>query len=84
MLFIHGANDTFVPTWMGDTLFANKKGIKEYWRIPNTGHAEAYLKYPEEYTRRVQDFVEKYNHKTIENCFLENDSSIVTKGKVQR
>lgn len=84
MLFIHGANDSFVPTWMGDTLFANKKGIKEYWCVPNTGHAEAYFNYPEEYTRRVQDFVEKYNHTPVENRSSEYDQSIVTKGKVQR
>lgn len=63
MLFIHGTDDTFVPTWMGDTLFANKKGIKEYWRVPNTAHAVSYLNHPEEYTEKVRLFVEKYNRR---------------------
>jgi fermentation-respiration switch protein FrsA (DUF1100 family) len=61
MLFIHGAEDQFVPTWMGDTLFNAKKGIKEYWRPENVEHANAYLKFPKEYTERVKKFVDTYN-----------------------
>lgn len=61
MLFIHGDQDTFVPTWMGDSLYAAKPGIKEYWRVPGVAHAEAYLKYPKEYTQRVKKFTETYN-----------------------
>lgn len=61
MLFIHGAKDTFVPTWMGDTLYAAKPGIKEYWRVPDAEHADSYLKHPKEYTEIVKSFVERYN-----------------------
>ena len=61
MLFIHGTEDTFVPTYMGDSLFAAKKGIKAYWRVPGARHADAYLKYPKEYTELVKNFVGKYN-----------------------
>ena len=61
MLFIHGTEDTFVPTWMGDSLYAAKKGIKEYWRVEGATHADSYLKYPKEYTEKVKSFVETYN-----------------------
>lgn len=61
ILFIHGTEDAFVPTWMGDTLYAAKNGIKEYWRVPGATHADSYLKYPKEYTEKVKNFVETYN-----------------------
>lgn len=60
MLIIHGANDTFVPTWMGDSLYQAKPGIKEYWKTPNTEHAASYRNYPQEYTQRVKNFTEKF------------------------
>lgn len=62
MLFIHGDQDTFVPTWMGDTLYARYPGPKTYWRVPGAAHAESYLKYPKEYTERVKKFTSEYNH----------------------
>lgn len=62
MLFIHGDEDTFVPTWMGDTLYELYPGPKEYWRVPGAAHAESYLKYPKEYTERVKKFTSEYNH----------------------
>lgn len=65
MLFIHGDKDTFVPTWMGDSLYAAKQGIKEYWKVPGTEHANSYLKYPKEYTEKVKNFIEKYNNSDI-------------------
>ena len=61
MLFIHGANDTFVPTWMSDTLYQHKNGIKEIWHVPGGNHADSYYKYPKEYTEIVKRFLEKYN-----------------------
>lgn len=60
MLFIHGNRDTFVPTWMGDTLYAHKKGEKEYWKVPGVDHAHAYLQFPKIYTQKVKNFTERY------------------------
>ncbi len=61
ILFIHGDADTFVPTWMGDSLYAAKQhGYKEYWRVPNVGHALAYKILPEEYTQKVGSFVRRF------------------------
>mgnify|MGYP000133349939 CR=1 FL=1 len=61
MLFIHGTEDTFVPTWMGDSLYVAKTGIKEIWHVEGATHADSYLKYAKEYTEIVKSFVERYN-----------------------
>lgn len=60
ILFIHGDADTFVPTWMGDSLYAAKSAGGQYWKVPGTAHAQSYRNYPTEYTEKVQKFVEQY------------------------
>ncbi len=60
MLFIHGDKDTFVPTWMADSLYAAKPGTKELWKTAGVGHASSYRTYPHKYTEKVRTFVSKY------------------------
>lgn len=60
MLFIHGNSDTFVPTWMADSLYAAKPGSKELWKTDGTGHATSYLKHRDKYTEKVRTFVSRY------------------------
>lgn len=60
MLFIHGDADTYVPTQMVHPLYEAKQGEKELWIVPGVGHATSYHDYPEEYTQRVKNFVNKY------------------------
>lgn len=60
MFFIHGAADTYVPTWMVYPLYEAKPGEKELWIVPGAEHALSYRNRPEEYTARVRAFVEKY------------------------
>lgn len=62
MLFIHGDADTYVPTWMVHRLFEAKPGLKECWIAPGSSHAMAYRDHPEEYTRQVSSFTDKYIH----------------------
>lgn len=62
MFFIHGDADTFVPTWMVHPLYEAKPQPKELWIVPGAEHAVAYKENPEEYTRKVSDFVSKYIH----------------------
>lgn len=62
MLFIHGDNDDFVPTWMVYKLHAAKPAPKELWIVKGADHAHSYKLYPEEYTARVKTFTEKYIH----------------------
>ncbi|MCF0168308.1 MAG: alpha/beta hydrolase, partial [Bacteroidales bacterium] len=60
MLFIHGDADGFVLTSNVYPLYEAKPEPKELWIVPDTRHVRAYINYPEEYTRRVKEFTEKY------------------------
>ena len=61
MLFIHGGDDHYVPTWMVHPLYAVKEqGDKRKWLSPEAGHADAFMDHPEEYTRQVVEFCEAY------------------------
>ena len=58
MLFIHGDADDFVPfDHLWKNYNAKTKGYKEYWVAEGAVHANSYAKYPEEYTRRVSNFL---------------------------
>lgn len=57
MLFIHGDNDRFVPSWMVHPLYEAKTGRKELWITGGSGHALSFRDYPEEYRGRVERFV---------------------------
>ena len=59
MLFIHGDADDFVPfNHLWANFNAKTHGYKEYWVAPGAVHANSYAKYPEEYTKRVADFLQ--------------------------
>ena len=57
ILFIHGDEDTFVPTEMVYRLYkvcpSNEKSL---WITKGAKHAESYKLYKEEYVRRVREF----------------------------
>lgn len=57
MLFIHGDNDTFVPTKMVYELYDAKPSKKKLWITKNTRHAESYSKYRAEYLKTVRRFL---------------------------
>ena len=59
MLFIHGANDTFVPFSMLDKLYRScPRKDKKKLVIPGAEHTEACVKDPELYWKTVFDFIE--------------------------
>lgn len=60
MLFIHGANDHYVPTRMVYPLHTAKQGDKALWLAPESGHADSFLDHPEAYTATVTAFVTRY------------------------
>lgn len=60
MLFIHGDRDDFVPTRMVYRLYEAKPAPKALWVAPGSAHAESYHDHPQEYTRRVRDFLADY------------------------
>lgn len=62
MLFIHGDNDDFVPSWMVKPLYQAKPQPKELYIAKGSKHAQSLIDHPQEYAARVKDFVEKYIH----------------------
>ena len=60
ILFIHGGQDTYVPTSMVYDLFEAKKGPKELRVFEKAEHACSYLENREEYEKLVEDFLVKY------------------------
>ena len=67
MLFIHGEADDYIPiSHLWENYNAKTQGYKEYWTVPETGHARSYVNYPEEYTRRVSNFLNTV-HNMIED-----------------
>lgn len=60
MFFIHGDQDTYVPTWMVYPLYKAKPEPKALWVVPGSEHALSYKDHQQEYTQRVKQFVENY------------------------
>lgn len=62
MLFIHGDDDSFVPSDMVYPLYEAKSEPKQLWIAKGSKHAMAYTDHPEEYTATVSAFLDKYLH----------------------
>lgn len=59
VLFIHGTEDTFVPTYMGKELYEAYKGEKELLLVDGARHARSYYIAKEKYDRCMDSFIEK-------------------------
>jgi len=57
MMFIHGGNDTFVPTRMVGRLYNAKKGLRRLFIGKGSEHAMTYADHTAEYTRAVEEFL---------------------------
>lgn len=60
MLFIHGGDDMFVPTYMVDDAYTASNGPKEKLVVPGAGHMDAYEDDQEKYVSTVSGFLNKY------------------------
>lgn len=60
VLFIHGADDTFIPTKMAHQLYEECRAYKELWIVPNVGHGISFHTCKEESIQRVSEFVQKF------------------------
>ncbi len=60
ILFIHGANDNFVPTYMSEKNYKVCNSPKELLIVENAGHAASYYENVPIYEKTVSDFLEKY------------------------
>ena len=61
MLFIHGKDDWFVPTYMGGELYeACSSEYKDILYVDGAQHAESYFKNSADYEAKVTEYIEKY------------------------
>lgn len=60
MLFIHGADDDFVPAFMGCNLYNACTAEKDYLSVPKAGHAQSYQTDSELYESKLKEFFKKY------------------------
>ena len=58
ILFIHGAEDSFIRPQNSEDMAARTKGYKEIYIIPGAGHAESVLNEPDLYGKYVKAFLE--------------------------
>ena len=59
ILFIHGADDTFITPKNSEDMAKSTKGYSELHMIDGAGHAESMLNQPEEYEKIVSEFLKK-------------------------
>ena len=62
-LFIHSAEDTFIPPYMTIQLYEKKVGDKELYIAPHGKHAQSYPDNREEYIEKIKGFLNKYVNK---------------------
>ncbi len=60
ILFIHGANDDFVPEWMSEKNYKACNSPKELLVVENAGHAASYYENVPLYEKTVSEFLGKY------------------------
>lgn len=60
ILFIHGEEDDFVPTWMCRKMYDARTGPKRLFLVPGAGHAESIDTDPAGYERVLEEFLNTY------------------------
>ena len=67
IFFIHGGNDTYVPTHMVNELHGACPSEKQLWIPDGVEHAKSYRNDPDEYFRHVNSFVTKHFNDSTSN-----------------
>lgn len=57
VLFIHGDDDNFVPTWMSKEMFAARTKQKKILIVKGAGHGESFYADKELYMNTIYDFI---------------------------
>ena len=60
IMFIHGSDDKFVPTWMSEKNYEACVAPKELLFIDGAGHGAAYYENSELYEKRMLEFINKH------------------------
>jgi fermentation-respiration switch protein FrsA (DUF1100 family) len=63
ILFIHGEEDTFVPTEMVFELFEKTRSHKDLLLVPEATHGQSYAVNMEAYENKIIEFIRKYEAK---------------------
>jgi fermentation-respiration switch protein FrsA (DUF1100 family) len=64
VMFIYNANDHMVPSYSAERLISAAREPKEVWRTEHGRHSRAFETYPEEYTKRVIEFLRRHVNPT--------------------
>ncbi len=59
VLFIHGKEDKFVPTFMSENMYKETKGYKEIYLVDDAAHAQSIFVDYETYKNKMMNFVDK-------------------------
>lgn len=62
IFFIHGAKDTFVPTWMVKENYRATHAPKQLWIVPKAKHAGSFQMDPATYAEKTGAFFARYLH----------------------
>lgn len=60
ILFIHGGEDSFVPSYMLHELYRACASPKDIFLVPTAGHGAAFNEDPAEYEQKIREFTEKH------------------------
>jgi fermentation-respiration switch protein FrsA (DUF1100 family) len=60
VLFIHGADDDFVPVWMVQSCYQACASPKKLWIVTGAGHGLSFRTAPAEYKDRVAAWMDRY------------------------
>jgi uncharacterized protein len=60
--FINGDADSITPLPGMQALYQAASAPKQYWVVPNAGHAQSFALDPEGYIQRVNTFFDTYLH----------------------
>lgn len=63
ILFIHGKEDVFVPSYMAKECYDACASEKDILIVEGAGHAQSHMKAPELYEKTFFDFIDKYSNK---------------------
>lgn len=68
VLFIHGKEDLFVPTWMSEKNYEVCTSPKELLMVENAGHGSSAFENPELYRDTMTAFLKKYFPEISSDC----------------
>lgn len=60
VLFIHGEEDNFVPTWMSEKNYQTCNTQKKLLMVKNAGHGASYYENQSQYESAVSEFVQEF------------------------